>query len=58
MIASWLTWLLNIPAAVYNLLFSLEIMQNISIGSTLLYFGLVMLAIIFLNKFFWGKANG
>lgn len=57
MIGNWLTWLLNVPRNVINWIFSIQIVQGVSLGNTIIYFGLVYLAVIYLNKFFWGKAN-
>lgn len=57
MIGNWLTWLLNVPRNVINWVFSIQIVQGVSLGNTIIYFGLVYLAVIYLNKFFWGKAN-
>lgn len=53
----WLQWLLSVVQRTFNFLFSWEIMSGITFGSVILYFGLVFLAVIFLNRFFWGKAN-
>lgn len=57
MIGNWLTWLLNVPRNVINWIFSIQIVQGVSLGNTIIYFGLVYLAVVYLNKFFWGKAN-
>lgn len=57
MIGNWLTWLLNVPRNVIAWVFSIEIVQGVSLGNTIIYFGLVYLAVVYLNKFFWGKAN-
>lgn len=57
MIGNWLTWLLNVPRNVINWVFSIQIVQGVSLGNTIIYFGLVYLAVVYLNKFFWGKAN-
>lgn len=57
MIGSWLTWLLNVPRNVINWIFSIQIVQGVSLGNTIIYFGLVYLAVVYLNKFFWGKVN-
>lgn len=57
MIGNWLQWLLNVPRNVINWVFSIQIVQGVSLGNTIIYFGLVYLAVVYLNKFFWGKAN-
>lgn len=57
MIGNWLTWLLNVPRNVINWVFSIQIVQGVSLGNTIIYFGLIYLAVVYLNKFFWGKAN-
>lgn len=57
MIGNWLTWLLNVPRNVINWIFSIQIIQGVSLGNTIIYFGLVYLAVVYLNKFFWGKAD-
>lgn len=57
MIGNWLTWLLNVPRNVINWIFSIQIVQGVSLGNTIIYFGLIYLAVVYLNKFFWGKAN-
>ena len=57
MIRNWLLWLLNVVQGTINWIFSIEIIPNVSLGNTIIYFGLVYLAVVYLNKFFWGKAN-
>lgn len=57
MIRNWLLWLLNVVQGTINWIFSIEILPNVSLGNTIIYFGLVYLAVVYLNKFFWGKAN-
>lgn len=57
MIHNWLLWLLNVVQGTIRWIFSIEILPNVSLGNTIIYFGLVYLAVVYLNKFFWGKAN-
>lgn len=56
-IQAWLTWFINIVVAIVGFLFNFDIIENISLGSTFLYFALIGLAVIYINNFFWGKAN-
>lgn len=58
MIGNWLTWFISLITGFTNFFFSFQIIGNITLGSMMLYFGLIGLAVVFINNFFWGKANG
>lgn len=57
MIGNWLSWFITIVTGFTNFFFSFQIIGNITLGSMMLYFGLIGLAVIFINNFFWGQAN-
>lgn len=58
MIGNWLSWFITLITGFTNFFFSFQIIGNITFGSMMLYFGLIGLAVVFINNFFWGKANG